>query len=211
MTYYDLGAYTRPITTKSPEAQVWFDRGLNWLFGFNHDEAISLLRQGAGTSIQAAPWRIGASPTPPGPNYNPPWHLYDPAGKARALAAAYDAMQAALACARSGDAGRAGADPGAAGALPAARADRGPVGLGHGLHQWHAQGVQGESATISTFAAVFVEAIMNETPWQMWDLSHRRRRRGAGTAEAVEVLEEAPSATSGRRGIIQACCISMFT
>ena len=31
--YYDLGAYSRLVTTKSPEAQVWFDRGLNWLFG----------------------------------------------------------------------------------------------------------------------------------------------------------------------------------
>ena len=29
MTYYDLGAYTRSITTKSPDAQIWFDRGLN--------------------------------------------------------------------------------------------------------------------------------------------------------------------------------------
>ena len=27
-------------------------------------------------------------------------------------------------------------------------------------------------------ACVFVEAIMNETPWQMWDLDHRRRCRG---------------------------------
>jgi hypothetical protein len=40
MDYYDLGAYSRRVTTKSPEAQVWFDRGLNWLFGFNHAEAI---------------------------------------------------------------------------------------------------------------------------------------------------------------------------
>ena len=29
MTYYDLGTYKRPITTSSPEAQLWFDRGLN--------------------------------------------------------------------------------------------------------------------------------------------------------------------------------------
>ena len=40
MEYYDLGAYIRAITTKSPDTQLWFDRGLNWLFGFNHAEAI---------------------------------------------------------------------------------------------------------------------------------------------------------------------------
>ena len=28
MTYYDLGKFGRRITTSSPEAQLWFDRGL---------------------------------------------------------------------------------------------------------------------------------------------------------------------------------------
>ena len=37
---YDLGPYTRKITTASPAAQLWFDRGLNWCFGFHHEEAI---------------------------------------------------------------------------------------------------------------------------------------------------------------------------
>jgi SAM-dependent methyltransferase len=36
MDYYDLGSYTRKVTTAMPEAQLWFDRGLNWLFGFTH-------------------------------------------------------------------------------------------------------------------------------------------------------------------------------
>src|SRR5437762_226211 len=40
MTYFDLGRYNRKITTSSAEAQLWFDRGLNWVFGFNHTEAI---------------------------------------------------------------------------------------------------------------------------------------------------------------------------
>ena len=35
-TYFDLGPYSRKVTTSSPDAQAWFDRGLNWLFGFNH-------------------------------------------------------------------------------------------------------------------------------------------------------------------------------
>jgi tetratricopeptide (TPR) repeat protein len=35
-----LGSYTRTITTTSPEAQKYFDQGLNFLFGFNHGAAI---------------------------------------------------------------------------------------------------------------------------------------------------------------------------
>ena len=37
--YFDLGRYTR-VVTSIPEAQVWFDRGLVWLFAYNHEEAI---------------------------------------------------------------------------------------------------------------------------------------------------------------------------
>jgi tetratricopeptide (TPR) repeat protein len=35
-----LGSYTRPITTDSPEAQKYFNQGLNFYFGFNHGAAI---------------------------------------------------------------------------------------------------------------------------------------------------------------------------
>ena len=37
---YDLGPHCRTITTNSGEAQTWFDRGLNWLYNFNHPAAI---------------------------------------------------------------------------------------------------------------------------------------------------------------------------
>jgi tetratricopeptide (TPR) repeat protein len=38
MDRFNLGAYRRPISTSSPEAQRWFNIGLNWCYGFNHDE-----------------------------------------------------------------------------------------------------------------------------------------------------------------------------
>ena len=38
---YDLGSYSRTVTTNSPDAQRWFDRGLNWCFGYHHEEAIA--------------------------------------------------------------------------------------------------------------------------------------------------------------------------
>ena len=38
--YYDLGSYHRPIETPSPQAQIWFDRGMVWAYAFNHEEAI---------------------------------------------------------------------------------------------------------------------------------------------------------------------------
>jgi tetratricopeptide (TPR) repeat protein len=38
--YDGLGSYTRKITTKSAEAQKYFDQGINFYFGFNHGAAL---------------------------------------------------------------------------------------------------------------------------------------------------------------------------
>src|SRR5260370_3879287 len=189
MTYYDLGAYTRPITTKPPDAQGWFDRGLNWVFAFNHEEAIACF----GMALEHDPggamahWGIASAA---GPNYNLPWHLYDPAGKAKALAAAYDAMQGALACLGQATP----VEQALIRALPARYPQREPI---EDQSAWNSAFT---NAMRTLFKAnrndlevrcVFVEAIMNETPWQMWDLSTGGVAEGAGTAEAGAVLGEA--------------------
>src|ERR1700750_570587 len=38
---YDLGSYPRKVTTTSADAQRWCDRGLNWCFGYHHEEAVA--------------------------------------------------------------------------------------------------------------------------------------------------------------------------
>ena len=95
MTYFDLGPYSRKITTASQDAQRWFDRGLNWMFGFNHGEAVKCFKKALehDPGCAMAHWGISYAS---GPNYNLPWHLYDPHGRQMALAASYDAMQVAL-------------------------------------------------------------------------------------------------------------------
>lgn len=40
--FFDLGSSTRPVTTKSPTAQIWFDRGLQWSYAFNQYDATAL-------------------------------------------------------------------------------------------------------------------------------------------------------------------------
>ncbi len=37
--YYDLGSFHRQVSTSSGDAQTWFDRGLTWSYGFNHEES----------------------------------------------------------------------------------------------------------------------------------------------------------------------------
>jgi tetratricopeptide (TPR) repeat protein len=49
-----LGSYTRTITTNSPEAQKYFNQGLNFLFGFNHGAAIRAFQAAAAADPDCA-------------------------------------------------------------------------------------------------------------------------------------------------------------
>ena len=94
MDYFDLGTYSKPVTTTSNDAQMWFDRGVVWTYGYNHEEAILCFEKAleADPSCAMAQWGIAYAI---GPNYNLPWILFDPAAKAAELAARYRAEFAA--------------------------------------------------------------------------------------------------------------------
>ena len=187
MDYYDLGAYSRPITTKSSEAQVWFDRGLNWIFGFNHAEAIKCFGKALEHDPKCAMAQWGISYAA-GPNYNLPWHLYDPAGKAQALAAAYDAMKAAQALAGSATP----VEQALIQVLSVRYPQREPI---EDQSPWDKAFTKEMRKLFAAYpidldvGCVFAEAIMNETPWQMWDLTTGGVAKDAGTKEAQELLE----------------------
>ncbi len=189
MTYFDLGAFSRSITTNSAEAQLWFDRGLNWIYGYNHEEAVACFRNALDHDAECAMayWGVAYAA---GPNYNLPWHLFDPAGRAQALAAAYDATEQALAHAE----GATPVEQALIGALPARYPQRDPI---DDQSPWNDDFTDAMRAVYEAHQgdlevrAIFAEAIMNRTPWQMWDLRTGGVADGAGTAEARDVLESA--------------------
>ncbi|MFO1163143.1 MAG: tetratricopeptide repeat protein [Reyranellaceae bacterium] len=189
MTYYDLGVYKRPVTTTSPEAQLWFDRGLNWVFGFNFEAAVKCFAKAVEHDPKCAMAHWGVAYAA-GPNYNLPWELQDPLSKAAALAASYDAMQKALACARNATP----VEQALISALPARYPQREPIEDQSG---WDKDFTRAMRKVFEMYRddlevrSVFVEAIMGETPWKMWDLATGGYAKGAGTEEAMKVLEEA--------------------
>ena len=189
MTYFDLGPYSRKVTTASPDAQLWFDRGLNWLFGFNHGEAIKCFQQALEHDPACAMAHWGVSYAL-GPNYNLPWHLYDPKGRQLALAAAHGAMQGALM-----HAGHASpVEQAMIRALPARYQQALAI---EDMTPWDKAYTREMRAVFAAYPddlevrSVFAEAIMNETPWKMWDLSTGRPAQDAGTEEVMAVLESA--------------------
>ncbi len=186
---YDLGPYSRKVTTTSPEAQRWFDRGLNWTYGYHHEEAVACFEKAAAADPRCAMahWGIAYAA---GPNYNYPWVLMDQAGKAKSLARSHDASRMALELA--GPVTR--AERALIEAIQARYPQRDPiedqapwdVAFAEAMRQAHRANPRDLD-----LRAVFAEAILNITPWKMWDLRTGEPAEGAGTLEAREVLETA--------------------
>jgi tetratricopeptide (TPR) repeat protein len=186
---YDLGPYSRAVTTASMDAQRWFDHGLNWCFGYHHEEAIACFENAleADPNCAMAHWGVGYAA---GPNYNFPWELMDPAGKAAALARAYDAARAALALVGNVTA----PERALIEALPARYPQRDPIDDQHPWNDAFADAMRRAHQAHPDdldLRAIFAEAILNRTPWRMWDLRTGEPAAGAGTFEAREVLESA--------------------
>jgi tetratricopeptide (TPR) repeat protein len=66
-----LGDYHRPASTKSPEAQRYFDQGMRLLWGFNHDESTRSFARALELDPTCAMCAWGVALTV-GPNYNVP-------------------------------------------------------------------------------------------------------------------------------------------
>ena len=187
--YYDLGAYSRKVSTQSEEAQRWFDRGLNWLFSFNLEDAQHCFRNAAEADPDCAMAWWGLSYAL-GPYYNWAWEKFDETALAPALKGIYDAAQAALA--------RRGSASGPERALIDAIARRCPSPERPAdFNPW----VEDYACAMRSayrdwprdldVAVLFADAIMTRTPWKLWDLRSGKPAEGASTVEALAVLEGA--------------------
>jgi tetratricopeptide (TPR) repeat protein len=88
--HFDIGVVHREVTTSSPEAQMWFDRGLGLAYGFNHEEAIACFERAAEADPDCAMCDWGKAYAL-GPNYNN-MEMTDESSQA-----AYEAVQSAAA------------------------------------------------------------------------------------------------------------------
>ncbi len=190
-SYYDLGHHSCAITTTSADAQLWFDRGLIWTFAYNHQEAVACFKRALTHEPDCAMAHWGVSYAA-GPNYNMPWERQDPATQADSLATAFDACQHALANVE----GTTAAEQALIRALPARYPQRDILDDMHAWDQDFAVAMRAAFAEVPDhldLRTIFVESLLNLTPWQMWNLASGAPATGAATLEAQHVLEDAMS------------------
>ena len=173
--YPGLGPVHHPVTTTSPLAQKYFDQGLAFAYGFNHDEAERSFEQAAqiDPKMAMAYWGVALVL---GPNYNLP-------GDSARGKKACDAVAQARAL-----------EPGAS---PEEQA------LIEAVTQRY--GVNGEGSTASDHAyanamravahkypddldvqTLFAESLMDLHPWRLWSIDGKP---GPDTIEIVTTLE----------------------
>ncbi|KAI1277381.1 TPR domain protein [Xylaria sp. FL0933] len=195
--YYDLGSYRRSITTSNKEALEWFNRGLIWSYAFNHEESAKCFER----AIQKDPdccmayWGLAYSL---GPNYNKPWEFFDAAELEATVQRTHGAVERAeaLAAAHSVSAVEK--------ALVRALKSRYPrEHAGEDLSIW-SQGyadamgeVYGQFGDDLDVAALYADALMNLTPWKLWDLKTGEPAAGAHTLKAKAVLEKSMLQSGG--------------
>ena len=186
-TYFDLGSHSRPVS-KDPAAQTWFDRGLVWLFAYNHEEAIVCFEKAlaADPACALAHWGLAYAI---GPNYNKPWEFFTPEEKGPALDRAHQALKAGLALEGAAPAER---------ALIEALASRYPTDPDIEDYQPFNDSFAAAMKPVYEanpedldIACVYAEAMMNRTPWQLWDFHKGVPNPDASTPEAMAVLERA--------------------
>lgn len=196
LPYYNLGNHHRAISTTSPDAQLWFDRGLIWTYAFNHEEAIRCFERALEHDplCAMAHWGIAYAA---GPNYNKPWKYFDEIDLPLTVAKTHAETQRAVALLEH-------ASP-AERALITALQSRYPAPVPvEDCAVWNDDyanamcEVYREYGDDLDIVTLFAEALMNRTPWQLWNLQTGQPADGADTLEAQEVLERALRTTESR-------------
>lgn len=195
--YYDLGTFSRPVTTSSPEAQLWFDRGLTWTYAFNHEEAIVCFEAAAAADpgCAMAYWGIAYAL---GPNYNKPWEFFDAGDLARTVDRTHAAVEQAHALA-------AGATPVEQALIEALRARYPQSQAVEDCSVWNAPYAEAMRTVYELapddldVAALYADALINLTPWKLWDIRTGQPAAGARTLEARAVLDRAIELGAGAR------------
>ena len=189
MDYYNIDVYERLVSTTSSDAQLWFNRGLIWTNAYFHDEAVACFHR----SIEADPecamahWGVAYAS---GPNYNMPWERRDAAMRKKTAKTCHAATQKALALIEKVTP----FERAIIEALPFRFPQNLPADF-EVMRGWNDDFTDAMRTVFEAFpgdlevACILVEAIMNRTPWNMWDQKTGDVADGAGTVEAQAVLE----------------------
>ncbi|NNE24678.1 MAG: hypothetical protein HKN11_18920 [Rhizobiales bacterium] len=185
--YFNLGTYARSVSTASEDAGRWFNRGLIWCYAFCHEEALRCFDKAIDhdPGFAMAHWGIAYAA---GPYYNKQWVRFEALELAETITRTYAASRQALAL----EDGASEVERALIEALALRFQAAEPV---DDLDAWNDDYADAMRKVHAAFrddpdvCTLFVDALMNRTPWAMWDLATGKPGKGADTLEAVAAVE----------------------
>ncbi|KAI5464201.1 hypothetical protein BGZ63DRAFT_147502 [Mariannaea sp. PMI_226] len=182
---FDLGAYHRPVTTANEASQQWFNRGLIWAYAFNHEESVVCFERAlrADASCAMAHWGLAYAV---GPNYNKQWSFFDEKDLAAAVSRGYHAAQAALALAADATTTITPVERALIRAIQARYPQESPAlhcEVWNGAFAKEMERVHEEFPDDLDVITIYADALMNLTPWQLWDLRTGKPMENARTLD----------------------------
>ncbi len=176
-----LGKHTRSVATSNPDAQKFFDQGLNFMFAFNHDEAIRAYSQAAklDPACAMAYWGIALSS---GVNIN------DPRFPPEKEKAAREAIERARAKSK--------AESPANQALIEALAKRYPdplpkdTKLIEKAYSSAMKEVWEKFPKDADIGALYAESLMNLRPWELWTADGKPAPETPAILAALEAVRK---------------------
>lgn len=183
--YYDLGSHSWQQEGLNAEAQRWFDRGVNWTYGYNHLEAVRCFERclAAAPRCALAMWGCAYAL---GTNYNAPWETITDERLVDVRRRALSAVELAQSPLDR--------------ALTSALLLRFPQESksGASTQEWdiaYASAMMKIAQDFSDHADVqslTAEALMSITPWRLWNVdTGKPAPPPARTLDALEILERA--------------------
>jgi tetratricopeptide (TPR) repeat protein len=176
-----LGTFHRKVTTASPEAQLYFDQGMRFVWAFNHDEATRSFARAAELDPRCASCYWGVALTL-GPNYNMPLMAepraragWEALGKAQSNAAAATPVEQALiaALAKRFD-----------GPRPLGPSNSAPLLAAYVKAMEEVARRFPDDMDVRT---MFAEGLMNTNPWKLWSADGKP---GPGTPAILAALRK---------------------
>ena len=191
MDRFNLGTHSRKISTTSPEAQRWFDLGLNWCFGFNKNEGIKCFRRALEFDPRCfmAHWGIAYGS---GPFYNLTWreHGLEEANAATRLGFEHVAAARALLGEACGPESRLVE-------AMACRFQKPHAVSPEEFDRWdddyaaELRRVFAHHPDDHDVMALYVEALITRTPRRLWDVKTGKPARDSDVIEALQVCDRA--------------------
>jgi tetratricopeptide (TPR) repeat protein len=189
MEYFDLGRHTRRISTSSAAAQRWFDLGLNWCFGFNHEEGVKCFQKAleADPRCVLAHWGVAYGL---GPFYNLAWREFGERETAAATALAHSHLVRAHTLSTNAT----DLENRLVGALASRFQKPHPVAAQE-YDRWdddyaaEMRRVHYDYPDDHDVMALFAEALITRTPRRLWDVKSGRPAIRSDVVEAIAVCE----------------------